>query len=52
MHFEEDQELAQLMQQAMKSRKLERDYQSLEDQIRCLKLRQGQSADNDDIERE
>jgi len=39
MHFEEDQELAQLMQQAMKSRKLERDYQSLEDQIRCLKLR-------------
>jgi len=49
MYFEEDQELTQLMQQAMKSRKLERDYQSLEDQIRCLKHRQGRSSEEDDI---
>lgn len=37
--FEEDPELESLMRQALQSRKLEKDYQSLEQQIRCLKLR-------------
>jgi len=40
------------MHQVMQARKLERDYLSLEDQIRCLKLRQGQNNKDEEIERE
>ena len=40
-HAQEDPELMQLLRQAMQARQQEKDYQSLVDQIRCLKQRQG-----------
>ena len=49
--FEEDPELEQLMRQALQSRTLEKDYQSLEQQIRCLKLRRSTQADDEYIEK-
>lgn len=49
---DKDFELQSLIHQVMQARKLERDYLSLEDQIRCLKLRQGQNNKDEEIERE
>ena len=39
-----DEELQQLMRQVIQSRKLEKDYKNIEDQIRCLKLRMFQQT--------
>ena len=50
-HFEDDPELEQLMRQALQSRTLEKDYQSLEQQIRCLKLRRNTQAYDEYIEK-
>jgi hypothetical protein len=50
-HFEDDPELESLMRQALQSRTLEKDYQSLEQQIRCLKLRRNTQADDEYIEK-
>ena len=42
-----DAELQQLMLQVMKARKMENDYKNIENQIRCLKLRQLQQQQID-----
>lgn len=49
--FEDDPELQHLLSQAMQSRKLEKDFQSLEQQIRCLKLRKSTAHEDEQIER-
>lgn len=48
--FEDDAELQELMRRAVQSRKLEKDYQSLEQQIRCLKMRKNTQADDEFIQ--
>lgn len=48
-----DEEIQQLMEELIMRRTKEKDYQSLEDQIRCLRQRfQNLEHDQDDISRE
>jgi hypothetical protein len=49
--YDDDPELESLLRQAIQSRTLEKDYQSLEQQIRCLKLRRNTQADDEYIEK-
>ena len=43
----QDEELQALMRQVINSRKLEKDYKNIEDQIRCLKLRMYQQTQHE-----
>ena len=45
-----DPELYELIEQALQSRKLDKDYQSLEQQIRCLRLRANTQQDDAESE--